>query len=66
MFANNFSKRTETNYTIRRVAVDYGVPLITNLQVASAIADSFDKFYKGEMTMSPKTLKEHYADEGKN
>ena len=34
MFANTFSQRVETNYDIRRLAVDYGVPLLTNIQVA--------------------------------
>uniref|UniRef100_A0A7S3PMP3 Carbamoyl phosphate synthase arginine-specific large chain n=1 Tax=Aplanochytrium stocchinoi TaxID=215587 RepID=A0A7S3PMP3_9STRA len=63
MFANNFSKRTETNYTIRRVAVDFGVPLITNLQVASALADSFELFYNGKLNLEVKTLPDYYAEE---
>eukprot|EP00924_Labyrinthula_sp_SR-Ha-C_P009346 maker-scaffold_2-snap-gene-21.56-mRNA-1 protein AED:0.01 eAED:0.01 QI:0/0/0/1/1/1/4/0/1535 len=63
MFANNLSKRIETNYTIRRVAVDFGVPLITNLQVASALADAFEKVYKEGMDLEEKTLEEYYAME---
>ena len=33
MFSNQFSERILINYAIRRLAVDYGVPLITNIQV---------------------------------
>jgi carbamoyl-phosphate synthase large subunit len=33
MFSNQFSQNILTNYAIRRLAVDYGVPLITNVQV---------------------------------
>ena len=29
MFSNQYSVRTVTNYAIRRLAVDYGVPLVT-------------------------------------
>lgn len=64
MFANNFSVRTQTNYTIRRVAIDFGVPLITNLQVAEALANSFEKHYNGELDLKVKTLKEYYEKEG--
>ena len=34
MFANSNSQRTEKNYEIRRLATDFGIPLITNVQVA--------------------------------
>jgi carbamoyl-phosphate synthase (ammonia) len=40
MFSNQHSQRVLTNYAIRRLAVDYGVPLITNIQVAMMFADS--------------------------
>lgn len=33
MFSNQFSQNIITNYVLRRLAVDYGVPLITNIQV---------------------------------
>jgi len=42
MFSNQFSERILTNYAIRRLAVDYGVPLITNLQVAEMFADALE------------------------
>lgn len=35
MFSNQYSQRILTNYAIRRLAVDYGVPLITNVQVTA-------------------------------
>ena len=67
MFANNFSERLETNYDIRRLAVDFGVPLLTNLQVAELFADAMEKAAKtagGDLVkyLQTKTLKEHYAD----
>jgi len=40
MFSNQFSERILSNYAVRRLAVDYGVPLITNQQVASMFAES--------------------------
>jgi methylglyoxal synthase len=42
MFSNQFSQKILTNYAIRRLAVDYGVPLITNVQVAELLADSLE------------------------
>lgn len=67
MFANNFSERIEANYDIRRLAVDFGVPLLTNLQVAELFADAMEKAAKtadGDLVqyLQTKTLKEHYGD----
>jgi len=42
MFSNQNSQRVLTNYAIRRLAVDYGVPLITNIQVAELMAESLE------------------------
>jgi len=42
MFSNQYSQRVLTNYAIRRLAVDYGVPLITNIQVAQLMADALE------------------------
>jgi len=47
MFSNQFSERILTNYAIRRLAVDYGVPLITNIQVAAMFADALEAAEKG-------------------
>ena len=67
MFANTFSQRVETNYDIRRLAVDYGVPLLTNIQVAQLLADSIEQYKMGEKNnktfLQTKTLREHYNDE---
>ena len=43
MFSNQFSERILLNYAIRRLAVDYGVPLITNVQVASMFASALER-----------------------
>jgi len=43
MFSNQFSERILSNYAIRRLAVDYGVPLITNVQVATMFAEALKK-----------------------
>jgi len=42
MFSNQYSVRTIPNYAIRRLAVDYGVPLMTNIQVAQMFAESLE------------------------
>jgi len=63
MFANNLSKRTETNYRIRRVATDFGVPLVTNLQVAEMLTDAFTKLERGEIVLEPRSLIEYYQQE---
>jgi len=42
MFSNQFSERILTNYAIRRLAVDFGVPLITNVQVACMFAEALE------------------------
>jgi len=43
MFSNQYSQRTLSNYAIRRLAVDYNVPLITNVQVAQMFAESLQQ-----------------------
>ena len=40
MFSNQYSQRVLTNYAIRRLAVDYNVPLITNIQVEMCVGDA--------------------------
>jgi len=42
MFSNQFSERILQNYAIRRLAVDFGVPLITNVQVANMFAEALE------------------------
>merc|ERR1712227_826133 len=52
------SKRLEDNYQMRRNAVDYGIPLLTNMNLVKMFADSVYK-HRVEETMvglEPKTL----------
>ena len=65
MFSNQYSVRTVTNYAIRRLAVDYGVPLIANIQVAEMFADAMEAT-RGEAAatghnLDPKSLQEWYS-----
>lgn len=58
------SKRTEDNYLMRRTAVDFGVPLLTNLQLVKVFADAVYKYRSGELDgLKPETLFEHYQAE---
>jgi carbamoyl-phosphate synthase (ammonia) len=58
------SKRLEDNYLMRRTSVDFGVPLMTNLQLVKCFADAAHKLKKGEMLdLDAKTLFEHYKEE---
>ena len=58
------SKRLEDNYLMRRTAVDFGVPLMTNLQLVKCFSDAAHKLKKGEMLdLDAKTLFEHYEEE---
>jgi hypothetical protein len=59
MFANNLSRRTQTNYEIRRLATDFGVPLITNAQVAELLAESLQAKEAGEISFKTLKLSEH-------
>ena len=58
------STRLEDNYLMRRTAVDFGVPLMTNLQLVKCFSDAVHKLKKGEMLdLDAKTLFEHYEEE---
>lgn len=56
---NNFSQRLEDNYLIRRAAADFGVPLLTNLQVTKLLAESL-AVMKTEK-YDPMNVREYYA-----
>ena len=64
MFSNAHSARTEANYDIRRLAVDFATPLITNLEVAKMLAEAIQKSDAG-MELEPATLREYYDREAK-
>jgi carbamoyl-phosphate synthase (ammonia) len=58
------SKRLEDNFLMRRNAVDFGIPLLTNMNLVKCFADAAHKHVKGELTgLDAKTLFEHYQGE---
>ena len=58
------SKRLEDNYQMRRTAVDFGVPLLTNMNLVKMFTDSVSKHKKEKLVgLEPKTLFEHYQAE---
>ena len=56
------SKRLEDNYSMRRTAVDYGVPLLTNTQLVKVFANAVQE-HDRDSGLEPATLFEHYQDE---
>ncbi len=40
-------------YKVRRAAVDYNVPLITNSRLADAFIRAFSKFSEDDLTVKP-------------
>jgi len=60
------SDRLEDNFLMRRTAVDYGVPLLTNLNLVKCFSDAVyqNKMEGGKMVgLDAKTLFEHYESE---
>ena len=59
------SQRLEDNYQMRRAAVDYATPLLTNMNLVEMFTNAVYKHRKeDEMTgLEPKTLFEHYKEE---
>ena len=60
-----FATIIEDEYKIRRMAVDYNIPVIINLQLARAIVDAIEDVRKKEVEIKSlndyhKTLKEIY------
>merc|ERR1712003_573885 len=56
------SKRLEDNYDMRRTAVDYGVPLLTNTQLVKVFANAVQE-HDRDHGLEPATLFEHYQAE---
>lgn len=55
------SQKLEDNYQMRRTAVDFGVPLLTNLNLVKMFTDSLYKHKQEKLVgLEPKTLFEHY------
>lgn len=59
------STMLEDNFQMRRTAVDFGVPLLTNMQLVQCFTDAVTHHYKKEklVGLEPKTLFEHYEKE---
>jgi len=67
MFSNQYSGRLDLNYAIRRLSVDYGVPLVTNMQVAKMFADSIEATggTAGNLvTLDNRSVNEFYEERG--
>jgi carbamoyl-phosphate synthase (ammonia) len=60
------STRLEDNFLMRRTAVDFGVPLLTNMKLVQCFTDAvyMNNMSEGKMVgLHPKTLFEHYEAE---
>ena len=58
------STKLNDNFLIRRTAVDFGVPLITNAQLLGVFADAAAMYKKGEIiALKPTSLFEYYKNE---
>uniref|UniRef100_A0A7S2PNJ6 Carbamoyl phosphate synthase arginine-specific large chain n=1 Tax=Skeletonema marinoi TaxID=267567 RepID=A0A7S2PNJ6_9STRA len=58
------SKRLEDNFLMRRSAVDFGIPLMTNMNLFKVFADAANLHSKGEISgLESKKLFEHYQGE---
>jgi carbamoyl-phosphate synthase (ammonia) len=58
------SKRLEDNFQMRRTAVDYGLPLLTNMNLVKTFCDAmYKKDVEKSITLDPQTLFEHYKSE---
>merc|ERR1711935_784344 len=59
---NHESKRLEDNYHMRRTAVDFGIPLLTNTNLVKVFANAIQE-HDQALGLEPKTLFEHYEAE---
>jgi carbamoyl-phosphate synthase (ammonia) len=56
------SKRLEDNYQMRRTAVDFGIPLLTNTNLVKVFATAVQE-HNRDKGLEPTTLFEHYQAE---
>jgi len=59
----NNSTRLEDNFQMRRNAVDFGVPLLTNMNLVKMFTAAVHMHRNGKIDLEPKTLFEHYGAE---
>lgn len=58
------SIRIEDNYLMRRTAVDFGIPLITNIQLMQMFTEAICKYKRGELIgLVPESLFDYYQTE---
>jgi carbamoyl-phosphate synthase (ammonia) len=58
------STRLKDNFAMRRSAMDFGVPLLTNMNLVKMFSNAMFKHkQEGLVGLEPKTLFEHYAQE---
>lgn len=56
--------RLEDNFQMRRTAVDFGIPLLTNLQLVQVFTSAVGKFKRNEFVgLEPSSLFDHYEKE---
>ena len=56
------SQHVKDNYLMRRTAVDFGIPLLTNNQLVKVFADAIHA-HDRDKGLEPKTLFQHYNEE---
>jgi carbamoyl-phosphate synthase (ammonia) len=58
------STRLEDNFLMRRTSVDFGIPLLTNMNLVKVFADAVYQHKQGGLVgLEPSSLFEHYAKE---
>lgn len=63
----NNSVQTQNNYDVRRTAVDFGVPLLTQPQIVNLFSESLARHQKGELTgLQPDSLFDYYKNESES
>ncbi len=50
---DNSKLELENDYTVRRMAVDFEIPLITNLQIANQMVDAIEYYKTNELSIIP-------------
>ena len=60
----NNAAQTQNNYEIRRTAVDFGIPLLTQPQIFTIFSEALGKHLKGDLKgLDPDSLFDHYKKE---
>ncbi len=58
------SAAAELNYQVRRTAVDFGVPLLTNISLVNMFADAMERHSRKPMVgLTPDSLYDYYQAE---